>query len=132
MAPMTDMGLVGTTISIHENPFPGQQGNLKPEQNESLSAIRRNLLNVFGQLSRASSGQRERNPIMALPIRGSLTSGEDGTKDRKPTSMGDDSSLLFYYLFDDWYTSYSLVARKEHQYSAQLEDLVRHSWPCII
>jgi hypothetical protein len=30
-------------------------------------------------------------------------------------------SLLFYYLFDDWYTTYSLVARSEHQYGAHLE-----------
>lgn len=112
---------------MHENPFPGQQSVLEPEQNEILSAIRRNLLNVFCQLSRSSSGQRELNPIMALPIRGGLTSGEDGVKDGRSTSLGEDSSLLFYYLFDDWFTSYSLVARKEHQYSAQLEDLVRHS-----
>jgi hypothetical protein len=63
---------------------------------------------------------------MALPIRGGLSSGEDGINNGRSTSLGEASSLLFYYLFDDWYTSYSLVARKEHQYSAKLEDLVRY------
>ncbi|MCJ1468059.1 hypothetical protein MMC07_006685 [Pseudocyphellaria aurata] len=39
-------------------------------------------------------------------------------------SQSDSPSLLFYYLFDDWSTTYSLVARKEHQYGVQLEHLV--------
>ena len=64
---------------------------------------------------------------MALPIREGLSSGEDGVKGGRFASLGDASSLVFYYLFDDWYTSYSLVARREHRYSAQLEDLVRSS-----
>ena len=36
----------------------------------------------------------------------------------------DSPGLLFYYLFDDWYTSYALVAKKEQQYAARLENLV--------
>lgn len=64
---------------------------------------------------------------MTLPIRAGLTSPDDTTTG----GLGDASSLLFY-LFDDWYTSYSLVVRKEQQYSAQLEDLVGTSKPCIL
>ena len=89
-----------------------------------LTVIRRNLLNVFSQLSRASDEQKEQNPIMALPIRGGLISEDYGAKASPSASLGDASSLLFYYLFDDWYTTYSLVARKQHQYNAQLEHLV--------
>lgn len=68
---------------------------------------------------------------MTLPIRAGLTSPDDTTTVGRPTSLGDASSLLFY-LFDDWYTSYSLVVRKEQQYSAQLEDLVGTSKPYIL
>lgn len=124
-ASLVDVLLLGTIISIHENPFPGQQDKLEPEQQYALSVIRRNLHNVFGQLSKATDGRKEPNPIMTLPIRGGLTSGLGDTKDSNIGPLADASSLLFYYLFDDWYTSYSLVARKEHQYGAQLTHLVR-------
>jgi len=67
---------------------------------------------------------------MTLAIRGGIVSGNDGVKDSFDAPLGDASSLLFYYLFDDWYTSYSLVARKEHQYGAQLEHLVRSPRDC--
>lgn len=36
----------------------------------------------------------------------------------------DGPSLLLYYLFDDWMTSYSLVARKEQQFGVELGELV--------
>lgn len=61
---------------------------------------------------------------MALPIRGGLSHGDYEVKNSKAAPLSDSSSLIFYYLFDDWYTSYSLVAKKEHQYSAQLDSLV--------
>ena len=38
----------------------------------------------------------------------------------------DAPSVLFYYIFDDWYSAYNLVAQKGHQYELQLEQLVRH------
>lgn len=103
---------------------------MEPEQQHALTVIRRNLLNVFSQLSKATDGQKEPNPIMTLAIRGGIVSGNDGVKDSFDAPLGDASSLLFYYLFDDWYTSYSLVARKEHQYGAQLEHLVRSPRDC--
>lgn len=39
-------------------------------------------------------------------------------------TISEASGLLFYYLFDDWYTTYALVARREQQYAAELEKLV--------
>lgn len=85
-----------------------------------LSAIRRNLLNVFKQLSKVNDDHRKHNPINTLDIRPSLLSNQSSD-----ITMADSPSLLFYYLFDDWYTSYALVAKSEHQYSMELEKLVR-------
>jgi Mg2+ and Co2+ transporter CorA len=31
--------------------------------------------------------------------------------------------MLFYYLFDDWLNTYSLIARREHRYARELNDL---------
>ena len=33
-------------------------------------------------------------------------------------------SLLVYYLFDDWYSSYGLVSRSENHFGVQLERVV--------
>ena len=42
-----------------------------------------------------------------------------------PGAVADDTpGLLFYYLFDDWSSSYGLVARKEYQYGAELDRMV--------
>ena len=85
----------------------------------ALEVIRYNLLNVFKQLSKVNDEETANNPMMALKIR-SGARVEDG----RPITNSDSPSLLFYYLFDDWHTSYSLVARREHQYGDQLEKLV--------
>lgn len=55
---------------------------------------------------------------MTLPLR-------TGPQPLDDTPESNPASLLFYYLFDDWHTSYSLVARSEHRYGEQLEELVR-------
>lgn len=81
--------------------------------------MRRNYRNIFRQLSRANDASRRSNPIMNIPVR------PDPSKAGKIESPPSDApSLLFHYLFDDWMTTYSLVARKEHQYGVQLEQLV--------
>lgn len=110
----------GTVISIHENPYPSHVGPLNDEEQEDLENVRRNFKNVFCQLSFANERSNPHNPIMSVPIR-SPTLDKD---DKPQASPSDVPSLLFYYLFDDWYTSYSLVARSEHQYGAQLEHVV--------
>lgn len=111
--------MLGTVISIHENPFPGHPGSLDEKEQVALEIIRRNLLNVFRQLSKVNDEMTAKNPVMALKIRSGAHS-EEG----RPIIHADAPSLLFYYLFDDWVTSYSLVARREHQYGKQLERLV--------
>lgn len=111
-----DVSYLGTIISIHENPFPHHQGKMSKKQLKALRLMRRNLRIIFRQLSRANI---ERNPLMSIPIR-------PGTQkfSIKETSSSDAPSLLFHYLFDDWMNTHSLVARKEHQYGVQLEQLV--------
>ena len=39
------------------------------------------------------------------------------------TGEADSPSLLVYYLFDDWYSIYSLIAKSEHQYRVQLDKI---------
>ena len=41
-------------------------------------------------------------------------------------SLSDAPGLLFYYLFDDWYSTYSLVTQDKNQYTVKLKKLV--SW----
>ncbi|MCJ1281645.1 hypothetical protein MMC26_000966 [Xylographa opegraphella] len=109
----------GTVISIHENAYPNHDAHLDHDEQKNLDIIRRNLRNVFCQISSANEHNLQ-NPLETLPIR--ATSPKiDGLDGQPHASQADIPSLLFYYLFDDWYTSYSLVARKEHQYGTQLE-----------
>ncbi|MCJ1420907.1 hypothetical protein MMC32_007266 [Xylographa parallela] len=106
----------GTVISIHENAYPNHDTGLDHDEQKNLEITRRNLRNVFCQISNANETNLQ-NPLETLPIRSPSLK-----IDSQPhASPADVPSLLFYYLFDDWYTSYSLVARKEHQYGTQLE-----------
>lgn len=83
------------------------------------------------QLSKVKDDHRKQNPINTLDIRPSLLSNQSSD-----ITIADSPSLLFYYLFDDWYTSYALVAKSEHQYAMELEKLVRSHqsllcWPVL-
>ena len=71
------------------------------------------------QLSQASYEQKIGNPINKLDIRPGLASDQ-----MSRIKIADSPSLLFHYLFDDWYASYALVAKSEHQYAQRLEQLV--------
>ena len=109
----------GTVISINENVYPNNPGKLEDEDQHDLEIMRRNLKNVFDHLSTASGTSKSQNPLNTLPIRTPSTT-KPGQYHASPS---DAPSLVFYYLFDDWYTTYSLVARQQHQYGAQLEKL---------
>ena len=114
---------LGTVISIYETPFPDKKGDTTERDRVLLSVIRRNLHNVFMQLSKANDERRKKNPINTLDIRPGLSSNLSTGQSSK-IKISDSPSLLFYYLFDDWYTTYALVAKKEHHYAARLEKLV--------
>lgn len=114
----TDVSCSGTIVFIQENPFPNRGGPLDQKERNILKLMRKNLLNIFRQLPKASENRRG-NHIMITPVRPGLqdVAGNE-------ISSSDSPSLLFHYLFDDWSASYSLVARKEHQYGKQLESFV--------
>lgn len=113
-----DSMLLGTIISLYETQFPGQSA-LTTREHGLLKAVRRNLKNVFKQLSKVNDTYRIDNPIHALDIRPGLSADKSSK-----ISIVDSPSLLFYYLFDDWYSTYALVAKSKHQYAQQLETLV--------
>ncbi|KAI9738607.1 MAG: hypothetical protein M1834_008111 [Cirrosporium novae-zelandiae] len=120
-----DIETTATVITIQENPFPHHRGALSEPQEQILEVTRRNLLNVFKQLSDAdeSSSMHElQNPLLALPIRHGLPVSRQSNHNGDAAAKNK-ASLLFYYLFDDWFSSYGLVARREHQYGTRLEIL---------
>ncbi len=108
-----------TVISISEDPFPFSEGNLHHHELKTLYTTRRNLVSVFRQLTKAPTPLREVSVIM-LPIRHRIGNSDQETAHRPTDAPG----LLFYYLFEDWFTTYSLVTRREHGYAAELDRLV--------
>ena len=110
-----------TVISVHENPFPSRQDPLGKPDAEALYLVRRNLLNVFRQLSTTTQEERKKTPLDTLDIRPSSTTFQDTR-----VAISDSPGLIFHYLFDDWYTTYALVAKDERQYANILHSLV---WP---
>ncbi|KAK7615485.1 hypothetical protein JOL62DRAFT_7767 [Phyllosticta paracitricarpa] len=113
-----------TVISIHEDPYPhapvDEDGNKKLDliDHRGLLSIRRNLLNVIRNLSKAHESSHD-PAIAMLPIRRRVGDSEEETAHRPSDAPG----LLFYVLFDDFFTTYSLVARREHKYAAALNEL---------
>jgi hypothetical protein len=108
-----------TVISISEDPFPFSDGNLRPHDLKTLYTTRRNLVSVFRQLTKAPTPLRE-NSLVMLPIRHRIGNSDEETAHRPTDAPG----LLFYYLFEDWFTTYSLVTRREHGYAAELDHIV--------
>jgi hypothetical protein len=115
-----------TVISISEDPFPFSDGsNLRPHELKTLYTTRRNLVSIFRQLTKAPTPLRDSSLIM-LPIRHRIGESDEETAHRSTDAPG----LLFYYLFEDWFTTYSLVTRREHGYAAELDRLVGYS--CLL
>ena len=81
------------------------------------------MLNVFDQISKATDGDQMLNPIMTVQVR----AGRNANLAESHVRDEDSASLLLYYLFDDWFTSYSLVAKSDHKYKRQLNSIVRSS-----
>jgi hypothetical protein len=104
----------GTVISVYENPFPQMTSDTKV-----LGTVRRNVLNVFHHLSSVCNTAGHPSTLMTVQIRDFDLSAQnaDGTAPLEAASR------LLYYLFDDWITTYGLVAKKEHPYGSELERL---------
>ena len=111
----------GTIISITEDPYP-YRDSLDRHEKQYLSIMRQNPHNVFRQLSYAHDSSKD-NAIMQLPIRKRVGNSNEETAHRSTDAPG----LLMYCLFDDWYTTYSLIAKKQQRFAAELNKLVRLS-----
>jgi hypothetical protein len=110
-----------TVISISEDPYPFVNGKLSAQDLRSICTTRRNLVNVFRQLTKTQtplSGM----PLTQLPIRQRLGNSDEETAHRSTDAPG----LLFYYLFEDWGATINLISRRERGYAAELDRLVRY------
>ncbi|KAF1915032.1 hypothetical protein BDU57DRAFT_576201 [Ampelomyces quisqualis] len=109
-----------TVISVSEDPYPFYNGNLRAEDLKMLYTTRRNLVNVFRQLSKAPTPLRD-TALVQLPIRNRVGNSDEETAHRPTDAPG----LLFYYLFEDWGTTFNLISRRDHGYGAELDRLRR-------
>ncbi|CAI7635663.1 hypothetical protein PCG10_000353 [Penicillium crustosum] len=109
----------GTIISIQENPFARQQGVPIDEAKPVLDIVRRNIRFIFAGVSRQHFAMSESESLITIRVRHFSDLGPDQANIKQE----DGPSLLFYYLFDDWVSSYGLIAKREHKYGVALEEL---------
>ena len=123
---MHELTLVGTVISIQENPYPRIQNFLQPDQRKVLDIARRNVRFIFSGVSKQHLNMSESDSLVTIRVRHFSGVGPDQANIKQE----DGPSLLFYYMFDDWVSSYGLIAKREHTYGVALEDLVCPSAHC--
>ncbi|BAE64065.1 unnamed protein product [Aspergillus oryzae RIB40] len=109
----------GTVISIQENPYPGLSKPSERELKSVLGIIRRNVQLIFSGVSKRHSAQSESDSLVTIRVRPAHGDGPE----QASIKQEDGPSLLFYYIFDDWVSSYALVAKREHQYGVLLDRL---------
>ncbi|KAE8368289.1 ADP-ribosylation factor [Aspergillus caelatus] len=109
----------GTVISMQENPYPGYSRPSERELKSVLGIVRRNVQLIFSGVSKRHSAQSESDSLVTIRVRPAHGDGPD----QASIKQEDGPSLLFYYIFDDWVSSYALVAKREHQYGVLLDRL---------
>ncbi|CBX92672.1 hypothetical protein IAQ61_005956 [Plenodomus lingam] len=107
-----------TVVSVSEDPFPFHNNGLCAEDLRTLFTTRRNLVNVFRQLTKAPTPLREA-AFTQLPIRHRIGNSEEETVHRTTDAPG----LLFYYLFEDWGSTFNLISRRDKGYANELDRL---------
>ncbi|OAP63674.1 hypothetical protein AYL99_02901 [Fonsecaea erecta] len=100
----------GTVVSVFERPPPGE-----PHLNS-----RRNVLNVFHHLSKQHNQDSSRDALMKVRVRWNEYSNNNPATGYDPKEA---ASLLFYYLFDDWISTYNLIAQIDHPYRRKLGEM---------
>jgi hypothetical protein len=113
--------LIGTVISMQENPYPGLSGPSESDLKAVLGIVRRNVQLIFSGVSRQHASLSENDSLVTIRVRPS----HGGGPDQASIKQEDGPSLVFYYIFDDWVSSYALVAKREHKYGVLLDRLVR-------
>ncbi|EDU40010.1 conserved hypothetical protein [Pyrenophora tritici-repentis Pt-1C-BFP] len=109
-----------TVISISEDPFPFANGPLNASDLRTLFTTRRNLVNVFRQLTKAPTPLRDA-ALVQLPLRKRVGSSDEETAHRPTDAPG----LLFYYLFEDWGATFDLISRREQGYQLIIERVLK-------
>ncbi|GIJ83863.1 hypothetical protein Asppvi_002694 [Aspergillus pseudoviridinutans] len=110
----------GTVISIQENPYPRvSEPRPESEVKSVLGVVRRNVQMIFSGASKQHSASSESDSLVTIRVRASNDSRSDHVSIRQDDGPG----LLFYYIFDDWVTSYALIAKREHKYGVLLDRL---------
>lgn len=99
----------GTMVSVFERP-------VRPEAHETT---RRNVRNIFRHLSKQHNQDNSQDALMKVRVRWNEHSAH-ATTGYDPNEA---ASLLFYYLFEDWLSTYALIARVEHPYRERLENM---------
>ncbi|EXJ56745.1 hypothetical protein A1O7_07089 [Cladophialophora yegresii CBS 114405] len=106
----------GTVVSVFE----------RPAGSDSVTHFetRRNVLNVFRHLSRQHNQDNDnaKDALFQVRVRW-LNETQAATNNNAATGYDrkEAASLLFYYLFDDWVSTFKLIARVEHPYREKLE-----------
>ncbi|KAK6337396.1 hypothetical protein TWF730_002797 [Orbilia blumenaviensis] len=107
----------GTVISIHEPIPPVKKEITNPRDiKDTVSHIRRNIRVVLRCLSKAGLAKKKSgsNDVEVAMEQGAMVVRR---------TVGQARDLLFYYLFDDWYASWSLAVDRAHPYSKELNEI---------
>jgi len=113
----------GTIISLHE-PLSHRAVLTPHEYQAQIGIVRRNILIIFRSLSRAPEAI---NRTSMEKSKGLGALDELPFRMRRTDLTESEPSLLFYYLFDDWYSSWSLAIERQHPYKKKLRQLVGRS-----
>jgi hypothetical protein len=108
----------GTVISVSEQPCQNVDNHASVRQ-----IIRQNSINVFKHLSSLHTASQSDDSLHRVTIRPKLNQVNNPTPSmNKPSfAVNDASSILLYYLFDDWIRSFRLIAGFEHPYRRTLQ-----------
>ncbi|GAQ10775.1 hypothetical protein ALT_8096 [Aspergillus lentulus] len=110
----------GTVISIQENPYPRiSEPRPESEVKSVVGVVRRNVQMIFSGASKQHSASSESDSLVTIRVRAS----NDPRSDHVSIHQDEGPGLLFYYIFDDWVTSYALIAKREHKYGVLLDRL---------
>lgn len=112
--------MLGTLISIQENPLPQIHTLAEDEQVAVLDVVRRNIRFIFSGISKQHANKSQSESLVTIRVRNFHETGPDQVNIKQE----DGPSLLFYYLFDDWVSSFGLIAKRQHKYGVSLEELV--------
>jgi len=120
-----------TVVTVQEDTFSHADSPLSFHELKSMETVRRNAFNVFRQCSKVCIHSTESIP---LPLRHRLGDSDEETMHRATDVPG----LLFFYLFADEISTYSLIVRREHRYTVELNAIVSNSltnslelWPHV-